>query len=114
MLRAYGYLAYAGVEWFHQRRKQELKQWLATHTLETLKARLNDVRPDLSFLAGGLHLPWVTMVFLTGFIIEAMLAGRLWLQLNNEDADATGLKATTDLRHRLPRLAHSRVMNRRY
>ena len=51
------------------------------------------LRPDLSFLAGGLHLPWVTMVFLTGFIIEAMLAGRLWLQLNNEDADATGLKA---------------------
>jgi uncharacterized membrane protein YciS (DUF1049 family) len=50
-------------------------------------------RPDLSFLAGVLHLPWVTLVFLTGFIIEAMLAGRLWLQLNNEDADATGLKA---------------------
>jgi uncharacterized membrane protein YciS (DUF1049 family) len=51
------------------------------------------LRLDLSFLAGGLHLPWVTMVFLTGFIIEAMLAGRLWLQLNNEDTDATGLKA---------------------
>jgi uncharacterized membrane protein YciS (DUF1049 family) len=51
------------------------------------------LRLDLSFLAGGLHLPWVTMVFLTGFLIEAMLAGRLWLQLNNEDADATGLKA---------------------
>ena len=50
-------------------------------------------KPDLSFLAGGLHLPWVTMVFLTGFIIELMLAGRLWLQLNNEDADATGLTA---------------------
>ena len=49
--------------------------------------------PDLSFLAGGLHLPWVTMVFLTGFIIEAMLVGRLWLQLNNQDAGATGLTA---------------------
>jgi uncharacterized membrane protein YciS (DUF1049 family) len=55
---------------------------------EALRARL-----DLSFLESALHLPWVTMVFLTGFIIEAMLAGRLWLQLNNEDADATGLKA---------------------
>ncbi len=51
------------------------------------------LRLDLSFLAGGLHLPWVTMVFLTGFLIEAMLAGRLWLQLTNEDTDATGLKA---------------------
>ena len=51
------------------------------------------LRFDLSFLAGGLHLPWVTIVFLPGFLIEAMLAGRLWLQLNNEDADATGLKA---------------------
>src|SRR5688572_30875977 len=55
---------------------------------EALRARL-----DLSFLESALHLPWVTMVFLTGFIIEAMLAGRLWLQLNNEDADATGLTA---------------------
>ena len=57
------------------------------------KRQSERLRPDLSFLTGALHLPWVTMVFLTGFIIEAMLAGRLWLQLNNEDADATGLTA---------------------
>jgi hypothetical protein len=52
--------------------------------------KLQRTRVDLSFLAAGLHLPWVSLAFLTGFVIEAMLAGRLWLQMT--EANATGLQ----------------------
>jgi len=50
------------------------------HAHKAQGARLN-----LSFLAGGLRFPWVSLTFLFGFIIQAMLATRLWLQLNNTD-----------------------------
>jgi hypothetical protein len=52
--------------------------------------KLQRTRVDLSFLVAGLHLPWVSLAFLTGFVIQAMLAGRLWLQMT--EANATGMQ----------------------
>ena len=55
--------------------------------------KLDRVKLDLSFLQGRLRLPWVTMVFVLGFVIEAMLAVRLWLQMNDGGATTSGLES---------------------
>ena len=56
-------------------------------------------RFNLSFLTGGLRFPWVSLTFFFGFVIESMLATRLWLQLNNSDLSgvARALISVTDV-----------------
>lgn len=56
----------------------------------TLSKRPHENRNGLSLVADSLRFPWVTLVFLTGFSIVALLAGRLWLQMSDPSTTQSG------------------------
>ena len=49
-------------------------------------------RFDLALVADGLRFPWVTMVFVAGFTIAALLAVRLWLQMGDPSTTDSGVR----------------------
>ena len=58
----------------------------------TLSKRSHQHRIDLSLIADSLRFPWVTLVFVTGFSIAALLAGRLWLQMGDPSTTKSGAR----------------------
>jgi hypothetical protein len=58
--------------------------------IQTLSTRLHQDRVDLSLVADCLRFPWITLVFLAGSTITALLAARLWLQMSDPSSTETG------------------------